>query len=289
MSDVCVIVDGHNLAHRAKHTQADLCTSKGVPSGVVHGSLNMLRAIVNRFNPAALIVVFDGGRQEKMLIDPTYKSHRPTPLRLDTGLTPLGRLRRTPGLRRAFPATGRSPLPPGAGEGAQDPFERQVADLGRLLRAAGVPVLRLKGHEADSVIGALVASPTLAETPLVIVSCDHDFLQLVDDRVRVFDDVRKSMWDAKAVRKHYHLKTPREVSAYKALVGDKSDGVKGVYKCGPVMARKVIRVMGRFIRQPPYVQRLAWPSNEVTQRVIGAWIREGLVLVANDVTTLLRD
>jgi hypothetical protein len=127
----------------------------------------------------------------------------------------------------------------------------------------------------------------LADMPLVIVSCDHDFLQLVDDRVRVFDDVRKTMWDAKAVRAHYKLKTPREVSAYKALVGDKSDGVKGVYKCGPVMARKAIRVMGRFIRQAPYVQRLRWPSNAVTQRVIGAWIREGLVPVANDITTVI--
>jgi hypothetical protein len=128
--------------------------------------------------------------------------------------------------------------------------------LTRLLRAAGVPTVRLDGVKADSVIGALCAEP-VGNVLTVIVSSDHDFHQLVGERVRVFDDVKKKLWDAAAVKAHYGLREPREVSAYKALVGDLSDGVKGVYRCGPVKARKVCTVLRRLVREAPYIHRLS--------------------------------
>jgi hypothetical protein len=121
----------------------------------------------------------------------------------------------------------------------------QLRDLTRLLRAAGVPTVRLDGVEADSVIGALCTEPA-GDALTLIVSSDHDFHQLVSDRVRVFDDVKKKLWDIAAVKVHYQLRDPREVSAYKALVGDISDGVKGVPRCGPVKARKVCTVLRRL-------------------------------------------
>jgi DNA polymerase-1 len=79
MATVRLLIDGNNLAHRAKHTHAELSTSTGQASGVVFGCLRMLRALVERFNPAALVVAFDGGDREKTDIDPRYKAHRKVP------------------------------------------------------------------------------------------------------------------------------------------------------------------------------------------------------------------
>jgi hypothetical protein len=112
------------------------------------------------------------------------------------------------------------------------------------------------------------------------VSADHDFHQLVDDRVRVFDDVKKKLWDRAAVKAHYQLREPREVSTYKALVGDVSDGVKGVYRCGPVKARKVCTVLRRRLREPPYLQRLCDPPDWVTARVLRSLTNDGLGAVS---------
>jgi DNA polymerase I len=273
MGTVRLLIDANNLAHRARHTQAELQISDGRPSGVVYGSLSMLRALLARFNPAGLVVAFDGGHAEKTAIDPRYKAHRrlPRPALVRTGApSPSGgdpwRLDwRRRERRQAF----------------WDPevaFHQQLTDLAELLRAAGVPVVRLPGVEADSVIGALCAVPRDGLT--IIVSSDHDFHQLVDERVRVFDDVRKKLWDVAAVKAHYRLREPREVSTYKALVGDSSDGIKGVHRCGPVKARKVCTVLRRLLREPPYVHRLCDPPDYVTARVLRSLTHDGLGGVA---------
>ena len=120
--------------------------------------------------------------------------------------------------------------------------------------------MRLKGFEADSVIGALVQLTEAKGVPVIIVSADHDFHQLVTERVRVYDDVKKALWDIEAVTNHYQLVVPREVSVYKALAGDTSDHVKGVVGCGPVMALKAIEVLRRELGQAPYVHRLCGPA-----------------------------
>jgi hypothetical protein len=167
-----------------------------------------------------------------------------------------------------------------------------------------VPTVRLDGVEADSVIGALCASrehseaaarasSVARESPTrsvltIIVSSDHDFHQLVDERVRVFDDVKKTLWDVAAVKAHYRLREPREVSTYKALVGDVSDGVKGVYRCGPVTARKVCTVLRRLLREAPYLHRLSDPPDRVTARVLQSLARAGLGSVAGRLPALLR-
>jgi DNA polymerase-1 len=145
---------------------------------------------------------------------------------------------------------------------AADPeadFKGRVRDLYRLFRAAGVPSLWLKGYEADSVIGAVVQLTEPAGVPVIIVSADKDFHQLVSERVRVYDDVKKELWDPSAVRALYQVEEPREVSTDKALVGDHSDGVKGVHGCGPVMAKKAIAVLRQELGRAPYIRRLSDP------------------------------
>jgi 5'-3' exonuclease len=249
---------------------------------------------LHEYNPAGMLVAFDGGRHEKTRIDPEYKGHRgPKVLPKAPALSPLGkvprflraqrmpRLPKVGGPRQPFP-TAQAPLLP------DDRFREQVDDLCLLVRAAGLPTVRLKGFEADSVIGAVVQLTEAKGVPVIIVSADHDFHQLVTERVRVYDDVKKVMWDIEAVTQHYQLVVPREVSVYKALAGDASDHVKGVVGCGPVMALKAIEVLRRELGQAPYVHRLSDPPDRRTLRVVAALEASGLEKVAVQVPALVR-
>jgi 5'-3' exonuclease, N-terminal resolvase-like domain len=245
---------------------------------------------LQRFNPAGVLIAFDGGRHEKTRIDPSYKGHR-GPKVLPKAQSPLDkvprfirtqRMPRLGGRPQAFPVAQAPLLLP------DDRFLEQVDDLYRLVQAAGLPSIRLKGFEADSVIGALVQLTEAKGVPVIIVSADHDFHQLVSDRVRVYDDVKKTLWDTEAVTEHYQLVEPREVSVYKALAGDISDGVKGVVGCGPVMALKAIEVLRRELGQAPYVHRLSDPPDDCTRRVVAALQASGLPTVAAQVPALVR-
>jgi 5'-3' exonuclease len=295
MAELLLLADGNNLAHRSRHTQADKRGQGGQPSGVVYGNVSLLRQLLLRFNPAGVLVAFDGGRHEKTRIDPNYKGHRgPHVLPKAPALSPLGkvprflRAQRQPkvprvvGPRQTFPSQ-QAPLAE-----PDDRFPEQVDDLYVLMRAAGLPTVRLKGFEADSVIGAVVQLTEAKGVPIIIVSADHDFHQLVTERVRVYDDVKKAMWDIEAVTQHYQLVVPREVSVYKALAGDASDHVKGVVGCGPVMALKAIEVLRRELGQAPYVHRLSDPPDQRTRRVVAALEASGLEKVAAQVPALVR-
>ena len=290
MTELLLLVDGNNLAYRSRYTLGDKRGAQGRPSGVVYGSLHLLRQLLQRFNPAGVLVAFDGGRHEKTRIDPSYKGHR-GPKVLPKALSPLGkvprfirsqRMPRVVGPRETFPAAQAPLLRP------DDRFLEQVDDLYRLVQAAGLPSMRLKGFEADSVIGALVQLTEAKGVPVIIVSADHDFHQLVTERVRVYDDVKKALWDIAAVTNHYQLVVPREVSVYKALAGDTSDHVKGVVGCGPVMALKAIDVLRRELGQASYVHRLSDPPDARTRRVVAALQASGLDTVAEQVPALGR-
>ena len=95
MAELLLLVDGNNLAYRSRYTQGDKRGAQGRPSGVVYGSLQLLRQLLQRFNPAGVLVAFDGGRHEKTRIDPTYKGHRGRKvLPKAPTLSPLGKVPR---------------------------------------------------------------------------------------------------------------------------------------------------------------------------------------------------
>ncbi len=54
--------------------------------------------------------------------------------------------------------------------------------------------------------------------PVIIVSADHDFHQLVTERVGVYDDVKKQLWDIEAVTNHYQLAVQALVARYGLLL-----------------------------------------------------------------------
>ena len=54
-----VLVDGSSYLFRAYHALPPLTNSKGIPTGAIYGVINMLRKLLNEYQPELIAVVFD--------------------------------------------------------------------------------------------------------------------------------------------------------------------------------------------------------------------------------------
>ena len=94
-----LIIDGSSYLYRAFYALPDLSTSKGHPTGAIHGVINMLLNLVREQHPKYIVVVFDAkGKTFRNKIFPEYKANRPKmPEELAAQVQPLFRLIRAMG------------------------------------------------------------------------------------------------------------------------------------------------------------------------------------------------
>ena len=72
-----IIIDGSYIAFRTFHKSPPLTNSKGVPTSVVHGVLNVLLTLSGRFGKENVAIVFDHkGKNRRHDIFPEYKATR---------------------------------------------------------------------------------------------------------------------------------------------------------------------------------------------------------------------
>ncbi len=110
--------------------------------------------------------------------------------------------------------------------------------------ALGVPILTVKGYEADDVIGTVATRAVAAGFEVAIVSIDKDFFQLVRPGVRVYDPREDGAWfDEAGVVEKFGVK-PSQVVDVLALVGDTSDNVAGVPGIGKKGAIDLVTQFG---------------------------------------------
>ncbi|MFF3002006.1 5'-3' exonuclease H3TH domain-containing protein [Kitasatospora sp. NPDC057940] len=124
------------------------------------------------------------------------------------------------------------------------------------LDAHGIRWAEVENAEADDVIATL-ATQTAASRPVLIMSRDMDFYQLLDDRVRILNRSRKSaqrIITADEVVTRYGV-TPAQWPAFRALTGDKSDNIPGVHGVGPKVASALLHD-GMRLRDLPGSGRL---------------------------------
>lgn len=126
-------------------------------------------------------------------------------------------------------------------EKTPEDLHAQIPQIESILKAAGIPVLRQDGMEADDLIATLVKSATSDGFTSVIVSSDKDLLQLVDDSVHALRPKKGEMafMDRQAVLEEFGIRADQIVD-YLALIGDSSDNVPGVRGIGPKGAVKLL-------------------------------------------------
>ncbi len=194
-----VLVDGSSYLYRAFHALPPLSTSRGEPTGAIHGVLTMLQKLVREQPDAALAVVFDApGRTFRDDLYAEYKSHRP-------------------------------PMP--------DDLRAQIEPLLALVQAQGLPLLRVAGVEADDVIGTLARRAAAAGKDVLISTGDKDMAQLVGEHITLVNTMTGSVLDRAGVKAKFDV-WPEQIIDFLALTGDSSDNIPGIAQVGPKTAAK---------------------------------------------------
>jgi DNA polymerase-1 len=224
-----VLVDGSSYVYRAFHALPPLATSRGEPTGAVHGVLNMLLKFVKDFQPRCMAVVFDAsGKTFRDDLFAEYKAHR-------------------------------TPMP--------NDLRSQIEPLLTIIRAQGLPLLRVEGVEADDVIGTLACRAAAAGKSVLISTMDKDMAQLVNEHITLINTMSNSVLDRAGVKAKFDV-FPEQIIDYLALVGDTSDNIPGIEKVGPKTAAK-------WLNQYQTLDNLIAHAQDISGKV-GENLRAGL-------------
>lgn len=199
------LIDGSACIYRAYHAIAPLTNKNGLPTHAILGFTNILLRLLREKKPRFLAVAFDvrGGNFRHDLY-PEYKANRP-----------------------AMP----------------DDLACQLPYIREIVAAHRIAILEQQGFEADDLLASATNRLTSQGIPVVLVSGDKDLLQLVSDRVTMWEPMRDQLLDPAGVKAKYNV-TPEQLLDYFALVGDSSDNVPGVPGIGPKTAEKLINQFG---------------------------------------------
>ena len=201
-----LIVDGTAVAYRAFYAVRDLSTRDGRPTNALFGFVRMLRQLEAKWRPDRIVVAFDGG-------------------------SPAHRLEKCP----AYKAQ-RAPMP--------DDLRSQLPLINEFLEAAGIPMVLLKGQEADDVMATLADRAAREGAVVRLATSDKDLMQLVDGRVRIVPPTKtEEELDAAGVEAKTGVK-PGQIVDWLALIGDSADNIPGVSGIGPKTATKLLAQFG---------------------------------------------
>ena len=200
-----ILVDGSSYLFRAFHAIRQLSNSKGQPTNAIYGVINMIRKLMKDYEPEHMAVVFDAkGKTFRNDLYAEYKAHRP-------------------------------PMP--------EELRSQIEPIHAIIRAMGIPLLVVEGVEADDVIGTLCQQASEQQIDTVVSTGDKDMAQLVNDHVTLIDTMNNTVMTPAAVEEKFGV-PPEKIIDYLALVGDTSDNIPGVPKCGPKTAVKWLKEYG---------------------------------------------
>ena len=211
------LVDGYALIYRAFFAliSRPLTTSHGENTSAAWGIVNFLQRLLATHRPDYIGWVHDSGLSFRHEAYPAYKATREK-------LT----------------------------EELQSDFDRGMERICQILDAYHIPILSLKGYEADDVIGTLAVQGVAAGVNVVIVSGDKDFQQLVRPGVWLLNPGRggpasvEEQWVGVENASERLGVPPERVVDYLALVGDSSDNVPGVPGIGDKTARDLVTEFG---------------------------------------------
>jgi DNA polymerase-1 len=200
-----ILVDGSSYLYRAFHAMPSLHNSKGFPTGAVYGVVNMLRKLLNDYNPEHIAVVFDA--KGKTFRDDWYDQYK----------------------------ANRSAMP--------DDLILQIEPIHTAVRAMGLPLLMIDNVEADDVIGTLAQAATDAGIETLISTGDKDMAQLVNQHITLVNTMTDTLLTPITVTEKFGI-PPERIIDYLTLVGDSVDNIPGVPQVGPKTAVKWLQQYG---------------------------------------------
>ena len=202
-----VIFDGNSIMNRAYYGVRPLTNKEGLYTHAIFGYLNILKKHLDAIQPEYAAVAFD-------LKAPTFR-HLAYP---DYKAT-----------RKAMP----------------EELQVQVPYVWEVTALLGIHCLMKEGYEADDILGTVANDAEKHGIFSYVVTGDKDSLQLVSDHTTVIIASLKGDEEntPETIREKFGL-VPGQLIEVKALAGDPSDNIPGVFGIGEKTAVKLIAETG---------------------------------------------
>ena len=212
------IIDGNSYVYRAYYAIRSLTNSKGFPTNAIFGFTNMLMKIIREKRPEGLVISFDSPEPtERHMLFGQYKANR-----------------------KETPAD----------------LAEQLPHIRRVIEAFHIRVFELPGYEADDLIGTIAKKAASGGANIFIVTADKDMMQLVDDRIKVYDPLKDRILDRDYVVRKFGV-GPERVTEYMALTGDAVDNIPGVKGIGDKTAKELLASFSSIDELIEHPERIA--------------------------------
>ncbi len=184
--------------------------SKGMDTSAIMGFMNSLMDVIKREKPDHLAVAFDnGGSQLRNEIFPEYKAHR---------------------------------------DATPEPIKIAIPYIQKLLQAMHIPIIEVKGYEADDLIGTIAKQAEKQNYKVFMVTPDKDFAQLVSENIFMYKPARMGngieIWGIPEVLAKFEIERPDQVIDFLGMMGDAADNIPGLPGVGEVTAKKLLKEFG---------------------------------------------
>lgn len=108
-------------------------------------------------------------------------------------------------------------------------------------KCLNIPVLEHKEYEADDII-ASICTHSSNEKRVMIITCDKDMFQLINDNVHIYNPIKKIVLKTEDVYEKFSV-YPKDMTTYQAIVGDICDSIKGIKGLGPKAACVIVKLI----------------------------------------------
>jgi DNA polymerase-1 len=184
--------------------------SKGMDTSAIMGFMNSLMDVIKREKPDHLAVAFDnGGSQLRNEIFPEYKAHR---------------------------------------DATPEAIKIAIPYIQQLLKAMHIPIIEVKGYEADDLIGTIAKQAEKQNYKVFMVTPDKDFAQLVSENIFMYKPARMGngieIWGIPEVLKKFEIERPDQIIDFLGMMGDTADNIPGFPGVGEVTAKKLLKEFG---------------------------------------------
>ena len=243
------LIDASGFIFRAYHALPALTRSDGTPVGAVQGFCNMLFKLLEdtsgEQSPTHLAVIFDHkGKTFRSEIYSNYKANRPPP---------------------------------------PDDLVPQFSLVRKATASFNLPCIEVEGYEADDLIATYAVKARDLGGSVTIISSDKDLMQLVGNRISMFDSMKNKTINTPEVKEKFGVE-PDKVADVQALAGDSTDNIPGASGIG-------VKTAAQLILQYGNLNNLLLRSHEIKQpkRRESLINNEELIKISKDLVSLKVD
>ena len=251
MKNRLFLIDGHSLVFKMYYAflRHPMINSKGADTSILFGFTKYILELIDKEKPTHFAVSFDppGGTFRHEMF-PEYKGTRDeTPQLVIDALDPLC----------------------------------------ELCKAMDIPVLMVKGYEADDVIGSMAQRAEKEGFTVYMVTPDKDYGQLISPNIIQYKPGKSGseheLIDTEKICAKYGINSPEQVIEILTICGDASDNVPGVKGVGEVGAGKLIAKYGT-------VSNIYAHLDELTPKQREAFINsQGHIGMSHELVTIKTD